>query len=481
MDLEVLITSRNPLIAVETIEEDRLEELTQRLSLRLSLPLYVWDCNNGLALSGAKGPIYQTQDPNVALATVAEIKAGIFFFKDLRHYLEDHKVQRKLREVVTSFSANQTILFVSPASEYPSEMREILIDYPMPRPNKEQLRELINQFLKTSPLVENMLSRQDTEQVLENLKGLTAFEAKRALSQAVVGDGALQKNDIQSMASLKKKFVEQDNLVSYISPEDNLNLVGGLDNLKDWIRTRKIAFEQTRNDLPAPKGVLLIGVPGCGKTLCARAIAHELGIGLIKLDPGRLYNKYIGETEKNLRRVLQLAESLAPVVLLIDEVEKVLPRVDGGTSDGGLSQRLFGTFLSWLQDRQAPVFVVATSNNIQALPPEFSRKGRFDEIFFVDLPALGEREVIFDIHLKRRNIDSATIDLKSLATRSEGFSGSEIEEAILSSLYAVASGTGNISTEIIAAELGKTIPLSRRESGSVEALRQWASANAIRA
>ncbi len=481
MDLEVLITSRNPIIAVETIEEERLEELIERLSWRLNLPLYVWDCDKGLARSGQDGHIYQTQDPGVALETIAEIEAGIFFFKDLIHYLEDHKVRRKIRDIVMSFSDKQTILFVSTESEYPAEIREILVDYPMPRPDKKQLRELLNQFLSASPKVRNMLSGQETDQVLENLKGLTAFEAKRALSQAVVADGALEKKDIELMVNLKKKFVEKDNLVSYISPEDNLRLIGGLDNLKEWIKKRKIAFSQTQHNLPAPKGVLLIGVPGCGKTLCARAIANELGIGLIKLDPGRLYNKYIGETEKNLRRVLQLAESLAPVVLLVDEVEKVLPRVGSESTDGGLSQRLFGTFLSWLQDKKAPVFLVATSNNIQALPPEFSRKGRFDEIFFVDLPDQGEREVIFNIHLKRRDINSSTIDIKELARRAQGFSGSEIEELILSSLYSVASGAGNISTEIIAAELDKTIPLSRRESESVEALRKWASVNAVRA
>lgn len=478
-----MITSNNSVVAVETVEEDRLGELLTHLAWRLNLPLFTWDCNRGLGKAGPdNAAIYQTKEPLAALAAIAQIEAGLFFLKDLRHYLDDPKVQRTLRDMANGFANRKTIVFTGDPTELPGELQEILVSCPLPLPTKEQMRDILGRFLAASPQVKNALSADEANMVLENLRGLTAFEAKRALSQAVVADRLLDGNDIQSIAGFKKKFVEKDNLVSYISPEDNLDMIGGLRNLKEWVRTRKVAFAAPAGELPAPKGVLLIGVPGCGKTLCARAIAHELGIGLIKLDPGRLYNKYIGETEANLRRVIGLAESLAPVVLLIDEVEKVLPNIDSDAAgDGGLSRRLFGAFLSWLQDREAPVFTVATSNNIQALPAEFSRKGRFDEIFFVDLPDATERKAIFEIHLRRRKIDAAAVAVDELIGPSEGFSGAEIEQAILSALYAVASGIGVVSTELIKAELAKTIPLSRREAERVATLREWAAANTIKA
>lgn len=481
MDIEVLLSSSNPLIAVETIEEERLQELIQHLAWRLNLPVFTWDCNQGLGRLGQGSPIYQTKEPIAALTSVAEMESGIFFFKDLYHYLDDPKVRRMLRDVSQRFSNQKTIVFVSSAREYPAELKEILVICPLPLPTKEQLGGLLNQFLAASQQVKNALTAEETNQVLENLRGLTAFEAKRALSQAVVSDRVLDGKDIKLLAGFKKKFVEKDNLVSYISPEDNLDTIGGLAGLKDWIAKRKAALAQKDLGLPAPKGILLTGVPGCGKTLSARAIAHELGIGLMKLDPGRLYNKYIGESEANLRRVLDLAESLAPIVLLIDEVEKVLPSGTDSAADGGLSLRLFGTFLSWLQDKEAPVFVVATSNNIAALPPEFSRKGRFDEVFFVDLPDAADRRAVFEIHLRKRQIDQAAVDIDELVRLTDGFSGAEIEELIVSSLYSVASGAGVISTDIIKAEIAKTVPLSRRESEQIAALRQWAAQNTVKA
>jgi SpoVK/Ycf46/Vps4 family AAA+-type ATPase len=482
MDLEMLIASDNPIIAVETREEERLEEIIQHVAWRLNLPLYTWDCNAGLGKFNQNSSLYNTSNPVAALTAVQEISSGIFFFKDLKYYLDQPKVQRTLKEITKKFTCQKTIVFLSNSLEFPYDIQEMLVTYPLPLPTKEQLRDLVNHFLAATPTVKNMLAPEDMNLILENLRGLTAFEAKRALSQAVVNDKLLDKKDISLIASFKKRIIEKDNLVEYISPDDNLGVVGGLSNLKQWIRSRKIAFtDNNKFNLPPPKGLLLIGVPGCGKTLCARAIAHEFGVGLIKFDSSKLYRKYIGESEENLRRVFKLAESLSPVVLLIDEVEKVLPSIDSSASDGGLSMRLFGTFLSWLQDKKSGIFVVATSNNISLLPPEFARKGRFDEIFFVDLPDLNERKAIFQIHLKRRKIDPKKINIDELAKLTNGFSGAEIEQLVLSSLYSVTSGSGIISTEIIKEELKKVIPLSVRESERINILRQWASTNTIRA
>jgi len=480
MDMEMLIKSHNPLIAVETREEERLEEIVRHIAARLNLPLYIWDCTNGIRRFDSDAALYNTSDIKAALATIADLDNGIFLLKDLKFYLREVTIERALKETVKEFTSQKSIILLTDSAEFPSGIQEILITYPLPLPDKVELNRIVEHLAATLPNVKVELSAEDKNMLLENLRGLTAFEAKRALSQAVLNQ-KLDKNDISLLADIKKRTIEKDNLVEYISPDDNLTVVGGLTNLKEWISVRKTAFSDERFNLPAPKGVLLVGVPGCGKTLCARAIAHEFAVGLIKLDAGKLYKKYIGESEETLRRVLKTAESLAPVVFLIDEVEKALPSVDSGINDGGLSLRLFGTFLSWLQEKDDSVFVVATCNNIRSLPPEFSRKGRFDELFFVDLPNSSEREEIIGIHLKRRAIDPSSIDIETLATMSSGFSGAELEQLILSSLYSAAYKSVSISTEIIVNELKKIIPLSKRESARIDALRAWAAENTIKA
>ena len=480
MDLEVLIKSHNPIIAVETVEEARLDQILHEIAWEANLPYFVWDCNRGLQRTPGSGAVYKTADPKAAMDAVAEIDSGVFLFRDLEDFLQDHTVERKLRDLVNEFGPEKTVVFVARDGEAHQDIRELLVYYPLPLPSTSELREMLDSFIasiKGKARIE--LDEADTARILDNLRGLTTFEAQRALSQAVVADNAFDEEDVRLLANIKKRFIEKDNLVEYISPEDNFTVVGGLDNLKQWIAKRKVAFAENEFDLPAPKGVLMIGVPGCGKTLCARAIANELRVGLIKLDPGRLYNKYIGESEANLRKVLKMAESLAPVVLLVDEIEKVMPSGEQSASDAGLGARIFGTFLSWLQDKDKPVFVVATSNNIRALPPELTRKGRFDEIFFVDLPDERVRTIIFDIHLKRRKVDPGAVNVEELVALTEGFSGAEIEELILSALYSVAGGAGPLTTELLKEELKTSIPLSRRDAERIADLRAWAGANTI--
>ncbi|RJQ31808.1 MAG: AAA family ATPase [Actinobacteria bacterium] len=480
-DIEVLISSHSTLIAVETVEEERLEQLIKQIAWRLNLPCYTWDVNTGLIVMGGNSPIYKTQDALVALGNVATIKSGLFLFKDLQHCLEDPKIIRKLKEIAKPLISEKTIIFVSNTEDYPEELQDTLVTYKMPLPTEEQLREILNRFLKTMPQVRISLSDTEMNSLINNLKGLTAIEAKRAINEAVILDKSLDKEDLKTVADLKKKFIEKEQLVEYTSPEENFNIVGGLPNLKKWMAQRKVAFGKNQYNLPAPKGILLIGIPGCGKTLCARAIANELNLGLIKFNPANLYSKFIGESEENFQKVIKLTESLAPIVMLIDEVEKVMPNSSSSDSDGGLSKRLFGTFLGWMQDKKESVFVVATSNDIQSLPPEFSRQGRFDEVFFVDLPTREERRDILNIHLKRRNINIEVIDTNEIADLTEGFSGSELEQLILSSMYSVASTSGNISNEIIKEEIKKTMPLSKRSPEEIESLRLWAKTHCIEA
>jgi SpoVK/Ycf46/Vps4 family AAA+-type ATPase len=296
----------------------------------------------------------------------------------------------------------------------------------------------------------------------------------------IVEDGRLGADDIAHVIAAKKAIVEREGVLEYYPAEETLDDLAGLDGLKAWLaKRRNIVTDPKRAaafGLTFPKGILLIGVPGCGKSLCARAVASEWGLPLLRLDPGSLYNKYIGETEKNLRRACSTAERLAPVVLFIDEIEKAFA---GGGEDGGVSQRVLGSFLAWLQDRRANVFTVATANDVSRLPPELLRKGRFDEVFFVDLPTAVERRAIVTIHLRRRNRAAGGFDVDAIASAADGFSGAEIEQAIVAALYTAFAEERQLTTDGILAEVRATRPLSVTMAERVAALRAWAATRAV--
>jgi SpoVK/Ycf46/Vps4 family AAA+-type ATPase len=325
--------------------------------------------------------------------------------------------------------------------------------------------------------VEVRLSRDETDRLLHHLSGLTLLEAEKILTKAIVEDGLLDADDIRHVVSAKREVVEREGLLEYYPVEATLSEVADLAALKEWLRKRRRVVEAPERarsfGLDFPRGVLLLGVPGCGKSLSAKAVAAEWSLPLLKLDPSSLYNKYIGESEKNFRRAMETAEELAPVVLWIDELEKAFATGRGG-EDGGVSTRILGTFLSWLQERQGDVFVVATANDVQSLPPEFLRKGRFDEIFFVDLPDGDTRREIFRIHLEAREQDPDGFDLASLARATGGFSGSEIEEVVVSGLYTAFAGERPLDTELLLAEARATRPLSVTMGERIDRLRAWA-------
>ena len=320
------------------------------------------------------------------------------------------------------------------------------------------------------------LSSADLDRLVDRLRGFTAFEAERAITRAILRDNTLDAKDVDFIVELKKEMLRKDGVLEYVSPEENLAEVGGFKHLKAWLAKRKKAFtpEAKTFGLEPSRGILLLGVQGSGKTLVARAVAREWGLPLLKMEPARLFDKYIGETEKSLDRALRTAEHMAPCVLMIDELEKSLSYNAGGDADAGLSKRVFGRLLAWLQDRKAPVFVVATSNDIGQLPPELTRKGRFDEIFFVDLPNADERREIFAIHLRKRKRDPRLFDLAELAAASQGFSGTEIEQAVVAALYTAFSRGVEVTSAIIVEELKATKPLSVTRAESIDALRAWA-------
>jgi SpoVK/Ycf46/Vps4 family AAA+-type ATPase len=487
-DLEVLINSHYPIIYIETFEESRIENLVLEVTFNMGLPLFIWSATTGLARFGNEKPVYNTKSPHDALSFIdSSTMEAVYLLKDMHNYLQDSLVVRKLRDICQSFhQRRRSLILTAPSFSIPFELKKETIHFEINLPDTAELKSLVKRILKDfkgKKKVSVNLDSRKMNDFVRNLKGLTLTEAERVLTRAIVDDNILDMNDFSSILKIKKQKIDQSGVLEYFPREESFSKVGGLNNVKRWLRLRHRAFTDEARDfgLDSPKGILLLGVQGCGKSLVAKAVAMEWGVPLLKLDTGRLYNKYIGETEKNLREAIRLSESLSPVVLWIDEIEKAFAGSHSGTEDGGVSSRVLGTFLSWLQEKKNPVFVVATSNDITKLPPELLRKGRLDEIFFVDLPTSSEREIIFSVHLKKRKRNPDDFDIPLLVQKSEGFSGAEIEQSIVSSLYSAFSESKELDTEFIAKELENTYPLSVTMKEKIERLRDWAQGRTVSA
>jgi SpoVK/Ycf46/Vps4 family AAA+-type ATPase len=356
----------------------------------------------------------------------------------------------------------------------------------LPGPGPEEFRTLLGQILRDVSArqhVEVSLTRDEIDQLLSHLAGFTLLEAEKTLTKAIVEDGELTLDAINHVVDAKRRVVEREGLLEYYPVETSMQEVADLAGFKGWLSARTAVIRSPSRaremGLPFPKGVLLLGVPGCGKSLSAKAVSAEWSLPLLRFDPSALYNKYIGESEQNFRRAMKAAERMAPVVLWIDELEKAF--ASGGSEDGGVSQRILGTFLSWMQERTGDVFIMATANDVQKLPPEFLRKGRFDEVFFVDLPDEATREEIFRIHLERRNLDPDQFPLDELARATPDFSGSEIEQVVVSAQYSAFATGGRVDASHLVAEIQRTRPLAVVMAEKVAALRAWAVDRTVRA
>src|SRR5687768_7787526 len=489
-DIELLIRSRYSLIVLDTVESEQAEQLVKHIASRLSLHFFQWSRSKGLRRGGAASDPYidGTAEPAKALACIEREGAGIYLFRGLGAYLDDGHVASYVQDIIAFFGTRRGALIVTGHNiTLPDALRAYATTVQLPAPGFEEYRALLERVIRehsAKMTVRVEISQADRVRLINNLLGLTLVEAERILTKLIMEDGALRANDVENVTAAKRQAVQQDGLLEYYAAEENMSAVGGLDGLKRWLAKRRsvVADPQraTEFGLSFPKGMLLLGVPGCGKSLCAKAVAREWGLPLLKLDPANLYDKYVGDSEKNFKRAMQTAERLAPIVLWIDELEKAFAG-GGGEEDGGVSRRVFGTFLSWLQDRSGDVFVVATSNEVAKLPPEFIRKGRFDEIFFVDLPAVPTRMDIFTIHLRKRKQDPAKFDLKALAGATEGFSGAEIEQCVVSGLYAAFAANTPLTTPLLVAEIGRTRPLSRTMAERLTELREWASDRTVAA
>jgi hypothetical protein len=480
-DLILLLRSRHGLIVMDTAEDDRAETLARLAADRASLPFFVWSRTRGLRRDGGDQAIYQTADPTHALAHIAGARIeALYFLHGVEPLLQDAPFVERLRDIAAAFHRRRGAVVLSGAGlSLPEPLGRHAAAVKVPPPGGQDFRKLVDRVvrdLRSRMAVDVTMTPDDISRLVAHLQGLTLIEAEKVLTRAIVEDGRLAADDLRHVAAHKKTVVEREGVLEYYPLEETLADVADLAGLKSWLakRTHFIASPEKAGQfgLTFPKGVLLVGVPGCGKSLCAKAVAMEWKLPLLKLDTGRLYNKYIGESEKNFRRAMDAAERLAPCVLFIDELEKAF--AGGGSEDGGVSQRVLGTFLAWMQERTADVFTVATANDVSRLPPEFLRKGRFDEVFFVDLPDADARRAILAVHLKRRGQDVAAFDLDALVTATDGFSGAEIEQAVVSALYTAFAGTSTLTSEVLLAEIVSTQPLSRTMAERVAALREWA-------
>ncbi len=485
-ELRLLVNSHHPIITVETPEEERAEQLLLEVAAELAVPLYTWSVTAGLAKAHG-APIYNTDSPEQALANVALIQGdAIFLLKDFARYCDNDRVCRRVRELAEKFRAERrSIVITAAALQLPPDVRADSVPFQLGLPSAEELLVGVRNVLTEmggAQQISIALDAGGIAQLAQNLAGLPQEEAMRTLRMCILARRRVDAGLLDAVLDAKRDALRIDGLLETVRRDASFADVAGLRRLRDWIAKRKSALtpEGRRFGLEPPKGILITGVQGCGKSLAARSVAGEWGYELARLDAGALYDKFIGESEKKLQKALELAQKLAPMVLWIDEIEKAFASAgSSGDADAGLSQRLLATLLTWMQDRESGVFLAATSNNITVLPPEMLRKGRFDEIFFVDLPNAQIREALFFLHLKKRARDPASFDLPKLASSSEGFSGAEIEQAIASALYTAFALKQQLTTEILLGEIRGTQPLSVTRAEDIQAIRDWAKTRAV--
>jgi SpoVK/Ycf46/Vps4 family AAA+-type ATPase len=484
-ELSILIQSQYPLIYMVTSEEDRAEQAIMSIASRdhFQRRVFSWTLTRGVVEYGVAGstPQQGTIPPQQALAfAIQQRDPGIFVFKDLHPFLKHDgsaDVIRWLRDTVASFKDSQkTIILMSPVQEVPIELEKEVVVVDFALPTMAQLDDVLSAQL--AAIRGPKLTTEGREKLLKAALGLTRDEAQKVYRKAFVTSGRLTEQEVDVVLSEKKQLIRRNGILEYIEEDETLDSVGGLDELKHWLHQRSNAFTERAREygLPQPKGMLILGVPGCGKSLIAKTTARLWGLPLLRLDLGRVYDgSTVGKSEANLRSALKTAESISPAILFIDELDKAFAGSSGSAdSDGGTSSRIFGSFLTWMQEKTSPVFVMATANRVEKLPGEFLRKGRFDEIFFVDLPSVEEREDIFRIHLAKRQRDLARFDLPQLAKTCDGFSGAEIEQGIIAAMYEAFAQDREFTQLDIIASVKSTMPLSKTMTEQVSALRDWA-------
>ena len=480
-DIRTLLLSFYPMLVIETVEEERVHSILGPIAAGFRLPLFEWTITHGLVRLPSRERIVNTREPLQLLQYLERLpEEGIFHLKDFTRHLTNPTLTRLLREVATVFGKRCSFIVVTEESvELPREIEHLVAHYRLHFPDRDELREVVDNVVRSLSgyhPIHFEIEPPDFEELLTALGGLTLNQARQTVAFCAIEDGRLAPEDIRRALDRKAQIIKDDGLLEYFPAQDNRSELAGFQRLKEWLARARTGFGPKARELnlSSPRGILLLGIQGCGKSLAAKFVAREWKLPLLKLDAGRLYDKYIGESEKNLRRALEMAESMAPVVLWIDEIEKGLAPSGSDEADSGLSRRIFGTFVTWLQERKKQVFVIATANDISRLPSELLRKRRFDEIFFVDLPTMEERVDIFRIHLGLRKQDPSALDLDRLVLATEGFSGAEIEQTVVSGLYRALYRGQPLDTESLLEEIQGTVPLSVSRREDLARLRKMA-------
>lgn len=471
--LDTYLRARFTLIVLVTPEEERALKTIRMVCEPIGRPCLSWDVADGFQVLAGKDSAPSARDPLTALEQVGKQSGNsLFVLKDFHEFWDDPRIKRKLRSVAQQLKfTKKSIVITTPFRKLPEELKDQTVVVEFPSPRASELEVVLDQLTRT-PGVKVRLTDLGHEKLIQAAVGLTASQAQRVFAKAIVMDGVLDDQDIDLVTEEKKQVIRESEALEFYTAIEAPDNVGGLGILKKWLRTRERAFSREAREygLPAPKGIALIGIPGTGKSLTAKMVGGLWRLPLLRLDVGSLFGSLVGESEERARRALRLAETVAPCVVWIDEMEKGLAH---GGLDSGTSTRVFGTILTWMQEKTAPCFVVATANDISSLPPELLRKGRFDEIFFLDLPTLEERQEIFAVHLRKRNRLPQDFDVERLARESGGYVGAEIEQAVIDGMYIGFNAGREFTTEDVSTALKRQVPLSVSQRETVQALRDW--------
>jgi len=504
-ELSEIIRAGFPFIYIQTFEEERAIKLLQDLCERkgsdgLDRPLYIYSQTQGLKRYPDGQPDGTLRSPYQLFDFIENARENALyilldfhiFFEEDHPTPDDYLLIRRIRDLslaLRASSQSKAAVIISPLLTLPEELQKEVMVLEMPLPDQQEMLNLLDRLImktRGTGSVSVYLTGKQKELLCKAALGLTTQEAEGTFARAMVNDGILDAADVDYILAQKQQILKKSGALEYVNTDFNIDDVGGLENFKEWLNKRNGTWMDSakKYNLPPPKGVLLTGIPGCGKSLCARAVSSLWKLPLLRFDMGSVFGKYIGESESNMRRALATGEALAPCILWIDEIEKGIGEQG---DDTGTSRRVFGTFLTWMQEKKKPVFVFATANQVNAVPPELLRKGRFDEIFFVDLPDLHERKQVFQVHLKRRltapevkgDFEITDAVLTRLAELSEGFIGAEIEQVIISALYDAFFASREFRIDDVEQAIGKTIPLSVLQAEYVESIRQWAANRAV--
>ena len=485
-EIEVLVRAKYPILYIVSWEERRVEEAIKKVSEKLQRQMHTWSVTQGMApnVRRASGPVKATSLPGEleALAQIHEsAEYTLFLLRDFHPYMKDTRVVRLLRDLAGRLRGRaQTLIIVSPVLNLPVELEKevTVVEFPLPdQADIEKQLDSVIDAVKDNPNIDTEIEPLTRESLIRSAQGLTTDEIESALARSLVED---RKLTVDKIIEEKKQIVRKTGMLEFYPSSNTLKDVGGHELLKEWLTRRSKSFTDAAREfgIPFPKGVLIIGIQGCGKSLVAKAISTAYNLPMLKMDVGRIFGSLVGQSEENMRRAIRIAESLAPCVLWIDELEKGFAGMGGGVSDSGTTARVFSTFLTWMQEKTKPVFLVATANNVNQLPPELMRKGRFDEIFFIDLPDLAERKEILDIHLKKRNRKPTKFKTKEIAEITFGFSGAELEQVVIGALNQAFFADRELTFKDLKEEAETQVPLSRMMSEDIDELREWAKLRA---